>query len=147
MAEAWLRKIASQPDSRITVQTFSAGTFAALGRPGDARAREVSSAMGVSLDSHSARQLSPEDVADADLICVMDWLNETVCVARYPHAARKIVLLGAFGREPGEPLEILDPIQGNADTVRACYQRVARAVQALWQDLVSRAQPSKLTQP
>jgi protein-tyrosine phosphatase len=143
MAEAWMTKLLADSEVTPRIESSSAGVFASKQREMDVRAFTISAEMGVSLAGHSARQLTREDVRQADLICVMDAFNETVCVARYPDSEPKTVLLGAFGRASGESLEILDPIQGSMATVRACYERVARSVQALVDELaVNRRQQS-----
>jgi protein-tyrosine-phosphatase len=138
LAEAYFRKLASESGRGEEFETFSAGVFAKPGRAGDSRAREVAQSMGVSLEAHAARRLSPEDVARADIVCIMDSMNETVCLSRYPHAEKKILMLGAFGREGGEPLEIADPYTGDIEAVRVCFQRVERSVRSLWKELSER---------
>lgn len=142
MAEAYFRKLAASATTTAPLETFSAGVFATPGRAGDSRARQVAASMGVSLEKHIARALSVEDVTRADLVCLMDSVNETVCISRHPAAESKVVLLGAFGRGAGESLDITDPFLGNSQTVRACFQRVARAVDALYAELTRRADSS-----
>jgi hypothetical protein len=52
-------------------------------------------------------------------------------LSRYPRAAHKVVLLGAFDpARPDDPV-IPDPYSGNLDAVRASYRRVTSAVDGL----------------
>jgi protein-tyrosine-phosphatase len=138
VAAACFRRLAAHTGEqapRFVVE--SAGLFARAGRSTDARALEVAETMGLSLREHSASPLTAEVVNDADLIVLMDEMNEAVCLSRFPHAEDKVVMLGAFGRLPGEPTEIDDPYMGNLDTVRSCFGRVERAAQGLWSALLN----------
>jgi protein-tyrosine-phosphatase len=139
-AEAKLRSMVSSDSSLPRVQSASAGVFATSGRRPDGRTKELASEHGVSLEEHAARPLSGLDVVGSDLICVMDALSETICISRFPKSEEKVVMLGAFGRFAGEPLDIADPFGGNAETVRSCFARVDRSVKALL-DLLRRRLP------
>lgn len=111
-------------------QVESAGTAAREGNPADPRGVEVAQEMGVRLDTHRAGRLSEQQVARADLILVMDFLNEADVVARFPHAAAKVRLLGSFIGD-GRPAEIIDPYTGTTEDVVASFQMIARAVDSL----------------
>ena len=71
--------------------------------------------MGIILDRHRAGRLSEELVNRADLVVVMDFLNEADVIARFPSAASKVRLLGSFLGENGRPAEIRDPYSGSQD--------------------------------
>ena len=109
----------------------SAGTAAREGTPADPRGVRVAKEMGIVLDEHRAGRLSEELVNRADLIVVMDFLNEADVVARFPAAAGKVRLLGSFLGEDARPVEIRDPYSGSQDDVRASFQTIARAIDAL----------------
>lgn len=108
----------------------SAGTAAREGNPADPRGVKVAQDMGLTLDRHRAGRLSDQQVAEADLILVMDFLNEADVVARYPHAAGKVRLLGSF-IDNGRPSEITDPYTGSTEDVVASFQMIAKAVDSL----------------
>jgi protein-tyrosine-phosphatase len=109
----------------------SAGTAAREGDPADPRGIGAARDLGLRLDGHRAGRLSEQLVERADLILVMDYLNEADVVARFPAAARKVRLLGSFLQEPGRPTEIRDPYTGSTEDVRASFQMIAQAVDSL----------------
>jgi protein-tyrosine phosphatase len=126
MAEALLRR--HQAGRRaVAIEAISAGLHAVPGKPADPRAREMARALGVSLEGHEARRLTPDLVQRAGLLLVMDRLNEAELVSRFG-AAEKTRLLGAF--LPGEP-EIADPYLGSEAQVEQCFLLLDRAVRAL----------------
>jgi len=100
----------------------SAGLRAKSGRNADERALVAARELGISLDDHVCQQLTPEMVAGADLIFVMDYQNEARLLARFPEARRKVFILG--GRAQDRPIhgfEVADPYQGSLADVRRCY--------------------------
>jgi len=109
----------------------SAGTAARDGEPADPRGVSAAKEMGIVLDGHRAGRLSEELINRADLIVVMDFLNEADVVARFPAAAGKVRLLGSFLGKDGRPAEIRDPYSGSQDDVRASFQTIASAIDAL----------------
>jgi protein-tyrosine-phosphatase len=110
----------------------SAGTDAQDGSPADPRGIIVGRELGVRLDAHRAALLSDGHMTRADLILVMDYLNEAHVVARYPDAAHKVRLLGSFVNPPGGRLrEIRDPYVGTSEDVRGVFAQILEAVDAL----------------
>ena len=109
----------------------SAGTAATEGDPADPRGIGVAREMGLGLDGHRAGRLTEQLIARADLILVMDYLNEADVVARFPAAAGKVRLLGSFLADNGRASEIRDPYTGSIDDVRTSYQVIAKAVDSL----------------
>lgn len=112
-------------------QAVSAGTAAREGDQADPRGVSVARGMGLRLDGHRAERLNEELVDRADLILVMDFLNEADVVARFPSAGGKVRLLGSFLAEDGRPSEIRDPYAGTPDDVRISFRLIAQAVDAL----------------
>jgi protein-tyrosine-phosphatase len=136
MCEVLLRDIARHAgDAGLTIE--SAGLHANPGKSADPRARTAAADFGVSLDSHRARRLVIEAVDRADIIFVMDWLDEARLISRYPNSQSKVLLLGAFGREDArtEPI-VPDPYSEGADAVAACYRRLNVAVRAVASKIV-----------
>jgi protein-tyrosine-phosphatase len=109
----------------------SAGTAAREGDRADPRGVSAAKEMGIVLDGHRAGRLSEERVNRADLVLVMDFLNEADVVARFPAAAGKVRLLGTFLGHDGRPAEIQDPYGGSQEDVRASFQTIASAIDAL----------------
>jgi protein-tyrosine-phosphatase len=109
----------------------SAGTGARDGSPADPRGVGVARDMGLNLDTHRALRLNDLQVARADMILVMDFVNEADVVSRFPHAAGKVRLLGAVAEENGRPIQIRDPYDGSMEDVRNAFAQIAAAVGSL----------------
>jgi protein-tyrosine phosphatase len=131
MGEVLLRAAAERSgDSDLVV--VSAGLRAAPGCPADPRARAAAHQFGVSLDAHRAQPITRELIDAADVVFVMDWRNEAELIDRFPDAADKVVLLGAFGApDSREAPVILDPYAEQEEGVAACYRRLRLAVDAV----------------
>jgi protein-tyrosine phosphatase len=113
------------------LRVSSAGLHAIPGKSADRRGVEAAGERGIDLSAHRATLLDERIVDGADLLVVMDHLNVAEVVSRYPGAAHKVVLLGAFDPAWTPDPAIPDPYGGNLDAVRASYDRVAAAVEGL----------------
>jgi protein-tyrosine phosphatase len=75
----------------------SAGLAALVGRPADPHAVALLAERGLDLTGHRARQLTPELIADADLVVVMEE-GQRQAIERLSRAARcRVHRLGRFG--------------------------------------------------
>ncbi len=124
MAEALLRR-------SCAVSVRSAGLHARNGRPADHRAIRVAPEFGVALDRHAAAPLTEDLVRDADVIFVMDGLNEARLLERFPAAHGKVRLLGAFAPQAIRDCEIPDPYEGSEQDVRDCYRTLESCIAAV----------------
>ena len=136
MAAALLRRALIRM-GRQNVRVESAGLYAKPWRGADPRSVTLARASGVSLESHESTPISWDLVMRADLILVMDYLNEAELLARYPQAASKVFLLGAYRRCHWRQAEIDDPYQGNHEDIRRCYDRLEVCVDELARQLQS----------
>jgi len=135
MAAALLRRHLPEI-SRGGLTVASAGLHTKPGSAADRRALEAAKEFGVSLDGHRTQQLSYELVQRADLIFVMDYLNEATLLASFPEARRKTFLLGACPtRVASRSLEISDPYEGTEADIRQCYQTLERCISSLVKEL------------
>jgi protein-tyrosine phosphatase len=110
MAEGLLRgRFAARGRGSVS----SAGLAALVGRPADPLAVALLAERGVDLAAHLARQLTPELIADADLVIVMEE-GQRQAIERLSRAARgRVHRLGRFGgfdvedpyRKPREAFE------------------------------------------
>jgi protein-tyrosine-phosphatase len=103
-----------------TIRVESAGTHAHDGRPADLRAQDAARELGLSLRDHRSRRLTPQLVAEYDVIFAMDELNYVNIATNYPRARKKLLLFGgvnATGRyrahEIADPYT-LSPVEVNA---------------------------------
>ena len=134
MAAALLRRALIRM-GRQDVRVESAGLYAKPWRGADPRSIALARASGVSLESHESTPISWDLVMRADLILVMDYLNEAELLARYPQAAAKVFLLGVYCRCHWRQAEIEDPYRGSQEDIRRCYDRLEVCVGELARQL------------
>lgn len=102
-AEYLLKKKAEERGSNLKVS--SAGVSALVGKGAAPKACELASELGISMDEHSARQLTAELVHQHDLVLVMEEGHVKAVEALVPTARGKVHLLGRWN----QGVEIPDP--------------------------------------
>ena len=113
MAEALLR--ARLAALRPALSVSSAGLAAPEGRPADTLAVALLGERGLDLAAHRSRQLTPELVAAADLILVMETAQQRHLELLAPAARGRVHRLGRFGN-----FDVPDPYrQGRREFERA----------------------------
>ena len=112
------------PASRAAVR--SAGLEAIPGRPAHTIAVEEADTRQVDLHGHTASRLSAEMVRTSDVIFVMDVPQLVAIAARFPAARAKTFLLASLAH--GAPLEIDDPVDGDASVFQTCFTHISGAV-------------------
>ena len=113
MAEALLR--ARLAALRPSLSVSSAGLAAPEGRPADTLAVALLGERGLDLAAHRSRQLTPELVAAADLILVMETAQQRHLELLAPAARGRVHRLGRFGN-----FDVPDPYrQGRREFERA----------------------------
>ncbi len=117
MAEALLRE-RFVARARGTVE--SAGITALVGRPADPLAVDLLAERGIDVSGHRARQLTPEMIASADLVLVMEAAQQQE-IERLSKAARgRVHRLGRFGG-----FDVEDPYR----FPRAAFERALRQIE------------------
>ena len=135
MAAALLRQHLPEA-SRGALTVLSAGLHTKPDSAADKRAVEVAKEFGISLDTHRTQQLSHALVQRADVIFVMDYLNEATLLASYPNVRRKVFLLGACPtRLASRSMEISDPHKGTEADIRQCYQTLEGCISSWIKEL------------
>jgi protein-tyrosine-phosphatase len=129
LAEALYRRHAASLWSAPT-RVRSAGLSAKAGRGADARAVAAGRSLGVDLESHHAQPLTAALADDADVIFVMDRLNEAKLIARFPNARGKVRRLGAWSTAGGSDV-IADPYAHDGAAVVAAAEQIDRATAVL----------------
>lgn len=109
----------------------SAGIEAKVGQRADERAIRIAAEFGVDLTSHVTAPISQVALELADLVLVMDTLNEARLLHRFPLAWGRLRLLGEFAPRPLESCEIPDPYTGDEDSIRQCYRIIDECVRGL----------------
>ena len=127
MAEYLMRRWLG-PDAEWHVE--SAGVSAADGLPASEEAIQVLRELGIALDPHRSRRLTPDLVDPASAIVVMTASHRSAIEASFPQARGKVFLLRSFGAS-GVDQDIEDPIGASVDT----YRRVRDEINAVLPDL------------
>ncbi|MEG6522845.1 low molecular weight protein arginine phosphatase [Desulfotomaculum sp. 1211_IL3151] len=116
MAEALARAMAEERG--LSGLTFiSAGTMAWPGEKASHQAIEVLADQGIELSHHRATLLSPERIAEADLVLTMTENHRQQIVSKCPEATDKVFTLGAYAELP---LDVSDPYGSSVETYRNC---------------------------
>jgi protein-tyrosine-phosphatase len=106
MAAALLRRLLAERGYDWPVG--SAGVLGHDGDPAEIEARDTIAHMGLSIDDHQARSLTPELVAAAALLLALDNGTALVVRARFAEAAARTHTLGALA---GRQRDIPDPFR------------------------------------
>ncbi|GAB3800067.1 low molecular weight phosphatase family protein [Humibacter antri] len=96
LAEQFLRSLLAGMDVRVG----SAGTEALVGRPMDDRAASYAERFGGDPGSHRARQLTVEQIRDADLVLTAEREHRRRVVESLPRASHFTFTLREFARLP-----------------------------------------------
>ncbi|MCS6711611.1 hypothetical protein JSY14_06060 [Brachybacterium sp. EF45031] len=91
----------------------SAGVYALRGTPMDEPMKGEVERRGIPAPDKRGHQLRPSDVAEADLILVMDENHREFLLQEYPRSLKKVGLLGA--------IDTLVPIVGTGDVLRTSH--------------------------
>jgi protein-tyrosine-phosphatase len=136
MAEAIARREAIER-GREDVDVSSAGTSAWDGAPASDGSLLVALERKLDLGAHSARQLTSDLIAEADLVLAMGphHLERTLALG----GEGKAFLLTGFGRSGGdEATAIADPFGGDLDTYRQTFEELQREIRRVFDSLATR---------
>jgi protein-tyrosine-phosphatase len=122
-AAAVLRRALAHTDAEV----FSGGLFGP-GRQPPREALVAARRRGVELCDHRSRLLTPEKVAAADLIFVMDLAQQLAVHAQFRRAARDIILLGDLDPLAITTRAVRDPVDQPVPVFDEVYARIERCV-------------------
>lgn len=91
----------------------------------------VARGRGHDLEPHRSRLVSPEAIASADLIVVMERRHVRDLRARFDVEPRRIVYLGDFDPHRIEMRDVPDPYGGSSTVFEACFERIDRCAHRL----------------
>jgi glycosyltransferase involved in cell wall biosynthesis/protein-tyrosine-phosphatase len=114
---------------RSRVSVVSGGLEAVPGDPAHPTALASATSLGFDISGHRAVRVTPEQVASADLIFVMEIAHLRAMRQRFPDACAKTFLLTCLA--PDTPLEIRDPVAGGEAVFRECFDHIIRAVRPI----------------
>jgi protein-tyrosine phosphatase len=126
MAEAMLR--VALPGKSV----ISAGLGALIGKPADPLAVQLMQEAGIDINEHRAQQISPELVARAELILVMDQEQKRYVESNYLGARGKVFRLGEAAKA-----DVPDPYREGIDSFRTAQQLIAEGVK-VWSERILR---------
>ena len=99
----------------------SAGFHQQEGRSCPEKLQRIGNSFGVDLSGHRSKSVTPEILANADLVIAMDKENLSCLRREFPEVLERTTLLGLFGNPPA--LAIADPyLADEAITHRICDQ-------------------------
>lgn len=122
MAEAMARKMLAER-GLSGIEVGSAGTATYQGTPASEGAYLIGLEHGLDLSGHQAQQLTPELVADADIVFGMS-----------PHHVERVTmlggdakahLLGAYAGRTGDEAQVEDPYGGDLEEYRRTHEQLA----------------------
>jgi protein-tyrosine phosphatase len=131
-AEGVFRHMVEEAGLSNEVQIDSAGTHAFhIGEAADARAQAAARKRGFDISGCVARQVTPDDFREFDLILSMDWDNlaalQQQCPKAYQH---KLMLLMRFANE-FEEATVPDPYYGGPEGFNKALDYIEDACQGV----------------
>ncbi|HEV8382698.1 MAG TPA: hypothetical protein VGQ29_14010 [Gemmatimonadales bacterium] len=125
----------------VGVRVDSAG-FVRAERPAPPEAVAAAARRGVDLADHRSRLLTPDLARAADLIVVMDPVQQRHMRERFGRAMRDLIVLGDLDPAPpkgGRVRTIRDPIGQGSAVFETSYSRIERCIAGLVSALVDQA--------
>ena len=122
------------PGEAEGLEVVSAGLWALEGAALSAEAEKVLRQRGIDASAHRARQLSAEELQQADMVIVMTAAQRDAVVKMLPQAAEKVFMLGEFdpNRKQGEPARSIDdPAGGDLEDYERCIEEIESCVAEL----------------
>jgi len=114
------------------VEINSAGFHRQEGRSCPEKIQRIGNSFGVDLSGHRSSRVTPEVLANADLVVAMDKENMNCLPREFPEVLERTTLLGLFGNPPA--LAIADPYLADKVITRQICDQVRSSVDglALW---------------
>jgi len=117
-----------------TASVSSAGFHPNLGRSTPSPFVRLGGQYGVDLANHKSEIVSPDQIAGADIIVIMDRWNWSSLKSTAPGCLGKVVWLGAFGTEAD--VEIEDPYGKDVSKTRRIARRLSDSTRGLCNQLI-----------
>jgi len=132
MAEALFRRMLKE-NNMHNVEVDSAGVAVFLPSGASENAIEVMRRKGIDLSEHRAKQVTQEDIQQADLILTMTVGHRERLTRLYPYAADKIFTLKEYISNETDlhDLDILDPFGGDIHHYEQCADEIYHCLESL----------------
>jgi len=128
MAEALLKK-KLQEKRRFDVEVLSAGLMMMGGLEATEPTKEVLSREGIDVSSHISQSVTKDMIRRADLILIMERLQEQRILTLAPEAKNRLFLLKEFARIKDNQLDIADPVGRNLGFYEKTLSIIKEAVE------------------
>lgn len=129
----------------------SAGLDVTSPQPSPAAAANAAAKFGISLEGHTAQQLTTEMMSGYDLICTVEAAHFKELLCQYPHFSNKIILLPLLAAAEGDYRQryyrynIEDPYGKSAEEFQQCFQRINDCTRMLLQQIYTEERSSSRT--
>lgn len=123
---------------RDDVHISSAGLLAYPGSPADRQMVDFLLSWGIRAEEHKSRQVTKEDMEQADHILVMERAHAEMIERLWPEATPKVELLGKYIPGSGEGDDIPDPYGSSPYRYRLAQSQISMAVKNLARVIASK---------
>ncbi|MFA5144622.1 MAG: L-threonylcarbamoyladenylate synthase [Candidatus Omnitrophota bacterium] len=130
MAEAVLKKILKEKN-RDDVEVVSAGIMMMGGTGATESTREILRKRGMDVSGHISQRITPDMVKKADMILVMEQLQEKRILEMFPEVKFKLFLLKEFAKISDNSLEIDDPIGKPVEFYEKTFEVIKESVERI----------------
>lgn len=142
MAEGILRDfLIDKYGDRVVVK--SAGTLGIVNSPAASMAIQVCRELEVDISGHLSQGLTPELVAEADLILCMAYHHKSDVLALFPEARSKTYLLKEFAQSADTNLEVDDPIGGSYTVYKRSRDDIYEHIKAALPEIEARIEAAE----
>ena len=108
----------------------SAGINVYVPTPASENAVKIMEEMDVDISDHISRQVTKEDIEEADLVLVMTLSHRNTLIDLYPQFSDKIYTIPEYAY--GSDDEISDPFGGDEDEYRECAKELKEAIDVIY---------------
>lgn len=116
------------------VRVRSAGIWALEGRPASAYALQVMSEHDLDISTHRGRNLTQDDVDEADLILVMTKRHADIIARDLKRSEGKVHLLSEM---TGPAYDVLDPYSGSLADYRGTARELKELIESGYRRIIS----------
>ncbi len=127
MAEGLLNSKINRMGDAGKLLARSAGTWAMENQPASGHAIAVMAERGIDISKHRGHTVTPEDLADSELVIVMTRNHRDAISAEFPESRFKLHLMSEL---KGRMFDIGDPYGG----IPSAYEQTAQELQDLIED-------------
>lgn len=135
MAMGLLRQRLAQNGLADQVEVRSAGIWGLDGEPAARIGVEVLAERGVDISDHRAHTITDEEIAQADLVLVMEEAHRRSLFYNYPQFLGKVFLLSEMAGEYGD---IKDPYRRPREEYVRCVNELTRLIEKGYPNILRR---------